>query len=88
MRHCSTDGYWPTLPGYTTAKARKQPYVYRDYALNHHLEHLPSWIVWGGEHVTRVKMEDHRPELVTVTRCSSGRLTTVMHVSTEGYPRP
>lgn len=87
MRHCSTEKHWPQQPGFTTPRARKSPLVYREYALNHHLERMPSYIPWDGEFSTLAEF-DADPGLVTVTRCRKGYLTTVMHRANEPYPRP
>jgi hypothetical protein len=88
MRHCSTQNYWPEEPGYTTVRARQKANVFlRHFALNHHLEQIPRALAWGGQFETRARVGSG-PTLVTVTRCKNGHLTTVMHDSSESYPRP
>lgn len=88
MRHCSTEGYWPEHPGYTSPRARKIPVTLRQYALNHHTERLPEWIAWDSEFRTQVGGMYRGPDLVVVTRCRKGHLHTVIHLSDEPYPRP
>lgn len=89
MRHCSTRGYWPNVPGYRTPRARKIFAGALYEALREHLASLPLWLVWGDEVATRKRLHGRVPDLVTVTRCDRrGYLTTVQHLANEPYPRP